>query len=81
MKNSTVKNAMSTYANHKKELDRIKNCSYKNEDYYYYKGCCETAEMWMKAIGISQCNSESLFKYETYEDLINGEKEYMEGIG
>ena len=28
-----------------------------NGNYNFHKGCCETSEIWMKAIGVSpQCN-------------------------
>lgn len=56
---NAVKNMMSSYVNHKKIMMEIENeCDedelYEDGNYNYHKGYCESAETWMRTIGISQ---------------------------
>lgn len=69
---NALENLMITYAEHKKAMieyekdydsacDRFYGESDKeyenNPEYMFHKGCCETAEDWMRSIGVSpQCN-------------------------
>lgn len=59
-----LENMMRIYVDHKKMMIDLENeCEnseeelYENADYNFHRGCCETAESWMRAIGVSpQCN-------------------------
>lgn len=59
-----LENMMTIYVDHKKTMIDLENeCEnseeelYENSDYNFHRGCCETAESWMRAIGVSpQCN-------------------------
>ena len=61
------------YVDHKKTMIDMENDHgdeeglYEDSDYNFHKGCCETAESWMRAIGVSpQCNfiTEKLYGQE-----------------
>ncbi len=50
---------MLTYVDHKKMMiEYEENSEYEeNPEYMFHKGCCETAEEWMRSVGVSpQCN-------------------------
>lgn len=58
-----IKNMMDIYIDHKKMVVEMENEHsdeeglYEDADYNFHKGCCETAECWMRLIGISpSCN-------------------------
>lgn len=58
-----IENMMIVYVDHKKMKIEMENDNedeevlYKNADYNFHRGCCETAENWMRAIGVSpECN-------------------------
>lgn len=60
---NAIENMMMVYVDHKKMLIDMENAYgdeeglYKDSDYNFHKGCCEMAETWMRAIGVSpQCN-------------------------
>ena len=60
---NVLENLMLTYIDHKKiiiEMEREHGDEeglYEDADYNFRKGCCETAENWMRSIGVSpQCN-------------------------
>lgn len=51
------------YVDHKKTMNNLEEEHgdeeglYEDGDYNFHRGCCETAEKWMEAIGVSpQCN-------------------------
>lgn len=47
-------------------------------DYFFHKGCCETAENWMDAIGINSFWTKELDcfnNYKTYEELLGKQRE------
>lgn len=57
-----IENMMITYVDHKKmmmeyEKEQEEFKLEENPEYLFHKGCCETSEQWMRAIGVSpQCN-------------------------
>lgn len=60
---NVLENMMIVYVDHKKAMIDMENDHgdeeglYEDADYNFHKGCCETAESWMRAIGVSpQCN-------------------------
>lgn len=58
---NTLENLMLTYVEHKKimeEYESESNEDYENDpEYMFHKGCCETAEDWMRSVGVSsKCN-------------------------
>ena len=58
---NALENMMITYVNHKKMMMKYENDDdfelEENPEYFFYKGCCETEESWMRGIGVSpQCN-------------------------
>lgn len=57
---NTIENLLNTYADHKAQMkiyeeevdfdiDRLEN----NAEYMYHKGCCETANNWIRCVGMS----------------------------
>jgi hypothetical protein len=55
---NALENLMIVYVDHKKMMRE-----YENDDetecteYAFHQGCCETAETWMRAVGVSpNCN-------------------------
>lgn len=59
---NALENMMLVYVDHKKSMIEYEN-EYnefeleENCEYIFHKGCCETAESWMRVIGVSpQCN-------------------------
>lgn len=61
--NNVLKNMMMAYVDYKKMLIDMENAHgdeeglYEDGAYNFHKGCCEMAETWMRAIGVSpQCN-------------------------
>lgn len=60
---NALENMMMVYVDHKKMIIDMEKAHGDEEDLYedggynFHKGCCETAESWMRAIGVSpQCN-------------------------
>ena len=59
---NAIENMMITYIDHKKmlneyELEMDERELEDNADYNFHRGCCETAESWMRAVGVSpNCN-------------------------
>lgn len=56
---NVLENLMLTYVDHKKMMiEYEENSEYEeNPEYMFHKGCCETAEEWMRSVGVSpQCN-------------------------
>lgn len=59
---NALENMLLVYIDHKKilnEFDKEMNeWDMENDvDYQFHKACCETSEMWMRAIGVSpNCN-------------------------
>lgn len=59
---NVIENMMLTYVDHKKIVNEYQNEYNENElyedgNYNFHLGCCETAENWMRAIGVSpQCD-------------------------
>lgn len=59
---TVIKNMMTIYIDHKKILNEYESETDERElednaDYNFHRGCCETAECWMRAIGVSpDCN-------------------------
>lgn len=55
---NAVKNMMSTYVEHKKMMNEYEDENdTENIEYAFHRGCCETAENWLRLISISpQCN-------------------------
>lgn len=60
---NVLENMMSVYVNHKRMMIEMENEHgdeeglYEDGDYNFHRGCCETAESWMRAVGVSpQCN-------------------------
>lgn len=61
---NSVINLINTYANHKIQMEEylIENdydgdMLYDNADYQFHLACCETAEDWMRNIGISPASN------------------------
>lgn len=55
---TVIKNMMTIYIDHKKILNEYESETDERElednaDYNFHKGCCETAETWMRAVGVS----------------------------
>lgn len=55
---NALENLMNTYVEHKKIMIEFENeDDTENAEYTFHQGCCETAENWMRAVGVSpQCN-------------------------
>lgn len=60
---NVLENMMIVYADHKRMVINMEKEHgdeqglYEDPDYNFHKGCCEMAESWMRAIGVSpQCN-------------------------
>lgn len=63
---NVVENMMMTYVDHKKMMIEYEKELEENDgeydfednaEYMFHKGCCETTESWLRAIGVSpQCN-------------------------
>lgn len=60
---NVLENMMSVYVDHKRMMIEMENEHedeeelYEDADYNFHRGCCETAESWMRAVGVSpQCN-------------------------
>lgn len=59
---NAVENMMLAYVNHKQIMNEIENeCPedllLEDASYNFHRGCCETAESWMRAVGVSpECN-------------------------
>lgn len=60
---NVIENMMLVYVDHKNMMIDLENEHedeeglYDDADYNFHRGCCETAESWMRAIGVSsQCN-------------------------
>ena len=59
---NVLENLMLTYVDHKKILNEYeRECDeselYEYGNYNFHRGCCETAETWLRALGVSpQCN-------------------------
>ena len=59
---NAIENMMITYIDHKKMLNEYESEIDEREledsaDYNFHRGCCETAESWMRAVGVSpNCN-------------------------
>lgn len=57
---NAIKNLISTYADHKVQVEKTleendydEELLYDDVDYQFNMGCCQTAEDWMRTIGIS----------------------------
>lgn len=55
---TVIKNMMTIYIDHKKILNEYESETDEKElednaDYNFHRGCCETAETWMRVIGVS----------------------------
>lgn len=55
---TAIENMMTVYIDHKKILNEYESETDEKElednaDYNFHRGCCETAETWMRAIGVS----------------------------
>lgn len=55
---TVIENMMTVYIDHKKILNEYESETDEKElednaDYNFHRGCCETAETWMRAIGVS----------------------------
>lgn len=55
---NVIGNMMLLYIDHKKILNEYESETDERElednaDYNFHRGCCETAETWMRAIGVS----------------------------
>lgn len=55
---NALENLMLIYVDHKKMMIEYENRNLTDcEDYGFRKGCCNTAENWMRAVGVSPyCN-------------------------
>lgn len=59
---NVIENMMLVYIDHKKILNEYESEMNEREmeedtEYNFHRGCCETAESWMRAIGVSpNCN-------------------------
>lgn len=60
---NALENMLMSYVDHKKIMISMEEDHgdeeglYEDGDYNYHRGCCETAESWMEAVGVSpQCN-------------------------
>ena len=59
---NALENMLLAYIDHKKMLNEYNKEMSESDieddaDYQFHKACCETSEMWMRAIGISpNCN-------------------------
>nr|DAQ21553.1 MAG TPA: hypothetical protein [Caudoviricetes sp.] len=59
---NVIENMMMIYIDHKKILNEYESEMNEREmeedaNYNFHRGCCETAESWMRAIGVSpNCN-------------------------
>lgn len=59
---NVIENMMMVYIDHKKILNEYESEMDEKEmeedtNYNFHKGCCETAENWMRAVGVSpNCN-------------------------
>lgn len=59
---NVIENMMMIYIDHKKILNEYESEMDEremegDENYNFHRGCCETAESWMRAIGVSpNCN-------------------------
>lgn len=59
---NVIENMMLVYIDHKKILNGYKSEMEEREieedtNYNFHRGCCETAETWMRAVGVSpDCN-------------------------
>ena len=59
---NAIENMMITYIDHKKMLNEYESEMDErgledNADYNFHRGCCETAESWMRVVGVSpNCN-------------------------
>lgn len=57
---NVIENMMMEYINHKKILNEYEyemDAMEEDANYNFHRGCCETAETWMRAIGVSpNCN-------------------------
>lgn len=59
---NVIENMMLVYIDHKKILNGYKSEMKEREieedaNYNFHRGCCETAETWMRAVGVSPaCN-------------------------
>lgn len=59
---NAIENMMLVYIEHKQILNEYKSEMDEREmeedtEYNFHRGCCETAESWMRAIGVSpNCN-------------------------
>lgn len=55
---TVIENMMTIYIDHKKILNEYESEMDERElednaDYNFHRGCCETAESWMRAVGVS----------------------------
>lgn len=59
---NVIENMMLEYINHKQILNEYESEMDEREmeedaNYNFHRGCCETAEIWMRAVGVSpDCN-------------------------
>lgn len=59
---NVIENMMMVYIDHKKILNEYESEMDEREmeedaNYSFHRGCCETAESWMRAVGVSpDCN-------------------------
>lgn len=59
---NAIENLMLGYVEHKQIMNEIENeCDevllFEDANYNFHRGCCETAENWMRAVGVSpKCN-------------------------
>lgn len=59
---NAIENMMMVYIDHKKilneyELEMDEREMEEDANYNFHRGCCETAETWMRAVGVSpDCN-------------------------